>query len=527
MAIASLDKVPVENLMMLVIRSVYEGDDTRPGGTEVKSVSDAQVGVPEGGWSCKALINAEGRDWTLNVTFDGERYQDQVADDDEPADNLDSLTDGSVYLDWPDFPPMLRSMVVELSSRGPRVYPLSPVCVAMASELASRGAIVALDAEPTDEELVLLAVRAIYEQSNWKVIGISNLVVGDPEGGLTVEIDIRNPDTNARLKLRGVYADGVFEDQLISEIKGDVDLEDEGFGENGLREDAAKGKGKRKPRSGPPKCNKGRPCGNSCVRMKKANGDDTTCKNEPQGVVKEALEKVAAKGKARTAQPVTGGSGQGRYVIPPEEDAVKRFKLIGEGLTGMVYLDAPNNVVIKYRKGAVTGRAGQLSAQVNQQEADIQRRAAGLGVAPKVAGQADFAIAMEYLKGYKPIMDKKATARLSLEKQKTVSTNIINSLRSLNNAGIQHNDFHDLNVLFNPRTLDVKVIDYGMSRDKGNIDFGTDFARVSLYMAENLKPLARENVRQAIANAMNTYSAAANNYDDSLAQKIIDEINKA
>ena len=75
---AGIDQVPPEKLVELVIKSVYEGDDTRPGGTKILGISNIQIGTPPGGWSCTAEIeDPQGRE-TLQVQFDGEKYSDWV-----------------------------------------------------------------------------------------------------------------------------------------------------------------------------------------------------------------------------------------------------------------------------------------------------------------------------------------------------------------------------------------------------------------------------------------------------------------
>lgn len=87
MATQQLDKVPAETLALLIVRSVYESTDGGPGGTEVLGVSDVQIGTPPGGWSCTAVIEAEGQKETLLVSYDGEQYTD-VVQGFEPREDL-------------------------------------------------------------------------------------------------------------------------------------------------------------------------------------------------------------------------------------------------------------------------------------------------------------------------------------------------------------------------------------------------------------------------------------------------------
>jgi len=143
----TLDRIPSEKLVELVVRSVYEGDSNRPGGTKVQGISNLQIGTPPGGWSCNAVIDGADGQQILNVVYDGQQYSDTVqgagADEAETEEAIavettDAVDDGSIYLDWPDIPPYLRSLAEELSSRGPRGYWLSPLGESMAEELAFR-----------------------------------------------------------------------------------------------------------------------------------------------------------------------------------------------------------------------------------------------------------------------------------------------------------------------------------------------------------------------------------------------------
>jgi hypothetical protein len=201
----TLNQIPVEKRIELVIRSVYEGDEVGPGGTTVipGSVSNIQIGTPPGGWTATAQIeSSEGRD-TLLAVFDGEQYSDTV----QGADAV-------------------------VSDDGDRT-----------------------DVDATPEKLVLLAARSIYENfEGWSVDAVRSLRPGEPAGGLTVEIVISSGDGETLL-LEGVWDGEEWVDRLLDETKTDD-----------LRIDAPKkGGGKRAA----PKCVKGRPCGRSCIARAK------------------------------------------------------------------------------------------------------------------------------------------------------------------------------------------------------------------------------------------------------------------
>ena len=149
-----------------------------------------------------------------------------------------------------------------------------------------------LDAKADDERLVLLALKTIYEQTNWQILGMRNLVI-TPGEGLTVDVVIENEDTKERLIRSGEYdrATNQWTDRIISESKADEALDLDQW-----RVDKAKGKGSRKPRTEKPKCNTGQPCGMSCIRRKSASGKDVKCRFKPEGAAEEALQSVTGGG---------------------------------------------------------------------------------------------------------------------------------------------------------------------------------------------------------------------------------------
>lgn len=204
----TLDRVPSEKLVELVVRSVYESTNGGPGGTTVQGISDLQIGTPKGGWSCTAVIESNGQQDTLLVTYDGTSYSDVVqgAGADEPEGEGEAA--------------------------------------------------IATDAADDDEQLLLLAAKTIYGGfDNWEVRGVRNLRKGTPEGGLTVEVVILSEDGEV-LRLEGVWDGDEWNDRLLSEDKSDA-----------LRVDAPKKGGKKSGVA--PKCKTGRPCGMACISKAK------------------------------------------------------------------------------------------------------------------------------------------------------------------------------------------------------------------------------------------------------------------
>lgn len=135
--------------------------------------------------------------------------------------------------------------------------------------------------DASDDDKILMAVAKIIYGGfdNWEVRGVRNLRVGTPESGLTVEVIILSEDGEV-LRLECTWDGEQWVDRLMSEDKSDA-----------LRLDAPKkGGGARAT----PKCKAGRPCGKACISKAK------TCRVNPTGAVKEALDRVAGGGGGET-----------------------------------------------------------------------------------------------------------------------------------------------------------------------------------------------------------------------------------
>jgi len=186
-----------------------------------------------------------------------------------------------------------------------------------------------LDAKADDERLVLLAAKAIYEQSNWEVLGIRNLVVTLGCECLTVEVVIENEDTKDRVIVAGDYvaATNQWTDKLLSESKSDDALDLDQW-----RID--KGKGSRGKRTTAPKCNKGRPCGMSCI------AGNRNCRINPVGAAEKALQEVVNGGEK-------GGRQGGNPVYKWHAATSENFEVIGSRKT------LKNNLGESIEKGAV------------------------------------------------------------------------------------------------------------------------------------------------------------------------------
>ena len=169
-----------------------------------------------------------------------------------------------------------------------------------------------------------------------------------------------------------------------------------------------------------------------------------------------------------TPSPAPKPSTPAEYTPPRREDAIRDFEELGRGGFGVVVLDRENNVAIKY-----SVQSG--SPATSKREVEMMQIASDLGVGPKLLSSNRDAVAMEFLGNYKTFKDYRGLQDLGLEGQKTVAKNYFQQLEKLHNAGVTHGDMFGGNVMFDPDTLDVRVIDYGLSRKTNSRVGGVDF----------------------------------------------------
>lgn len=142
----------------------------------------------------------------------------------------------------------------------------------------------------------------------------------------------------------------------------------------------------------------------------------------------------------------------------------REYKLIGDGISGNVYLDTRDPQKPKALKYA--------KATDEPLTIDAAKAMGDLGIAPKVYG-AIFekgkinAIAMEYLDGYKTLgggndiydeQDEEEDFR-NEEDSDTITKNILKITKIAHDNGFTPPDMHEENLMYNPKTLDVKFID--------------------------------------------------------------------
>ena len=166
------------------------------------------------------------------------------------------------------------------------------------------------------------------------------------------------------------------------------------------------------------------------------------------------------------------------FDFPPYDAKTRKipleYKQIGDGISGEVYLDKrdpQNPKALKYTKDT----SEPLTIGVAKTMGD-------LGIAPKVYGSIFKegkvnAIAMEYLDGYKTFgggdevyNEQNEGKEVSLSQNKmeeeqrekdgdTITKNILKITKIAHDNGFVPQDVHAENLMYNPKTLDVKFID--------------------------------------------------------------------
>jgi predicted Ser/Thr protein kinase len=325
---------------------------------------------------------------------------------------------------------------------------------------------------------------------NWRVKGIRGLRLGEPEDGLTAEVVILNTDTREVLRLGGVWDGEEWVSRIIS-TETDSD-----------RTDAAK-KGKGKGRA-KPKCTKGQPCGGSCISRTK------NCRIKPKGAAKEALNRAVKAATPKT--PANAGGGI------PTLGQVKAMRQVGEGYFGSVAISTDGKTAYKWMKNDA---GSNKPYKIDKDEIDNIKVASATGVGPKFIGvnRGRTVLAMEFLDGYTQLKDRPQFDSLPASDQKTVAKNVITQAKKLHNEGLTHSDFHMGNILFNPKDLSVRVVDYGLSEvsKRGPGDPLYDFSTLAYVGERTSHPIFGSK----------KFIDVIDNYDDVPSRNIYEELLRA
>jgi phage-related protein (TIGR01555 family) len=361
--------------------------------------------------------------------------------------------------------------------------------------------------EPLDESDVLTIVDAAEAEGPSAEEELQALLSGDAPAGdapaiapVAGEVAVE-PDSGAEPP--PVEADPVAEvDALVQQTDSADEVMEYLLG---WRVDAPKGggKGKAKGKRGKPNCTKGRSCGRSCVARTKqcradlspaaltvaksvtggggAGGTGGAKAPQPQAEADPFApstnplpRRQPQQQQAATNQPAqnapTKATTPSSYTPPSRTQGLKQFEELGRGGFGIVVLDRANNVAIKYS----TSKGGAVS----KQEMAMMQKASELGVGPRMLNDNPKALAMQYLDGYKTFKDVQSIQDLGLDGQKQMAKNFLQQVEKLQSANITHGDLYAGNIMFNPETLDVKIIDYGLSRQTKSRVTGSDFGHI-------------------------------------------------
>lgn len=107
--------------------------------------------------------------------------------------------------------------------------------------------------------------------------------------------------------------------------------------------------------------------------------------------------------------------------------------------------------------------------RIGSRETELQRAAALQGFAPEVltdviGDQPNYQqYTMQFLEGYEPLENFKG--KLDLPTLENIRARLMRIVDNLHDSGITHSDIHDGNVMYNPTTGDIKLIDFGLSEE--------------------------------------------------------------
>jgi len=130
-------------------------------------------------------------------------------------------------------------------------------------------------------------------------------------------------------------------------------------------------------------------------------------------------------------------------------------RIIGNGKHANVYLSEDNKVIKIYKKPC------KFKISI---EAEIQKKAHSLGIAPEVYYFNNDSICMEYIDGVtldKYLKDKTPLLTLA-DKRACIKSHIMSAVSILYDNCIKHNDLSGTNIMIT-KDGKVKIIDYGFS----------------------------------------------------------------
>lgn len=190
------------------------------------------------------------------------------------------------------------------------------------------------------------------------------------------------------------------------------------------------------------------------------------------------------------------------FEFPPYDPKTRqiplKYKQIGDGISGEVYLDTRDSQKPKALKYA--------QATDEPLTIDTAKVMGDLGIAPKIYGSIFEkgkvnAIAMEYLDGYRTLgggdemyyeqkEEKGETDWAEREKNSDIITkNILVIGKIAHDNGFAPSDLHEENLMYNPKTLEVKFIDIDDSAKATYKDIATQL----LSHQEAFRPLLAQN----------------------------------
>ena len=145
--------------------------------------------------------------------------------------------------------------------------------------------------------------------------------------------------------------------------------------------------------------------------------------------------------------------------VDAAKKAIDQKRVIGEGKNGRV-IDLGFGRVKKEIKPLGEVKKAIL---LRGDEADIQRKAASLGIGPKVYKSTRNTITMAKVKGN--TVERELANTKSAKRQLKIGYNVGATMRQLHDNQIVHGDSHLQNI-YTTRNNKVKIIDYGISKAK-------------------------------------------------------------